>query len=131
MITLFLQHCSVIIAVITFEQVETAMSTTGNMVVLSIHIFPVFNSHERRCLESVKRTLLFCLKFRAVELALFYFNRMVLLWNTVCKIAPPSSLYSLTTFKRFLCDTYLSLLTSTFDVDMTCTWSLFRDCPCL
>ena len=50
--------------------------------------------------------------------------------NPVRKTAPPNTLYSLTTFEIFLFDTYVSLLTSTFHVDMTSTCSLFHACPC-
>ena len=59
-----------------------------------------------------------------------YFNRIVYLWNSVCKTASPNSFLTLFSFKNFLRRTYLSLLNSTFDVDMPCSWSLVRDCPC-
>jgi hypothetical protein len=44
-----------------------------------------------------------------------------------------SSLYHLHQplhLKRFLKVTYANLVTATFDVDMPCTWTLVRDCPC-
>ena len=59
-----------------------------------------------------------------------FFNRIVHLWNIVCRTAQPSDLRSLTMFRSFLSRTYLQLLISCFDVDMTCTWSLYRTCSC-
>ena len=59
-----------------------------------------------------------------------YFNRIVLLWNYVCKVALPSDFRSLSSFKTFLRRTYLNLLSSSFDFDMTCTWSINRSCSC-
>ena len=59
-----------------------------------------------------------------------YFNRTVHLWNTVCRNASANSFMSISSFKNFLRQTYSSLRNSVFDVDMKCTWSLVRDCPC-
>ena len=59
-----------------------------------------------------------------------FFNRIVPLWNHTCKIASPGDLRSLATFKSFLSRTYFNLLSSSFDVDMCCTWSLYRSCSC-
>ena len=42
----------------------------------------------------------------------------------MCKAASPADLRSLIMFKSFLSRTYLHLITTIFDVDMTCTWSL-------
>jgi hypothetical protein len=57
---------------------------------------------------------------------LSFFNRIVPLWNRVCKIACPAVLRSLTMFKSFLSRTYVQLLENTYNVDMPCTWSLCR-----
>ena len=59
-----------------------------------------------------------------------YFNRIVKLWNSVCTILPPNSFSILSSFKRHLKETYRDLCVTRFDVDMPCTWSLVRDCPC-
>ena len=59
-----------------------------------------------------------------------FFNRIVHLWNIVCGTAQPSDLRSLTMFRSFLSRTYLQLLLSCYDVNMTCTWSLHRTCSC-
>jgi hypothetical protein len=50
-----------------------------------------------------------------------YFNRIVPLWNRMCRTAKPSDLSSLTMFRSFLSRTYLHLLISCYDVDMACT----------
>ena len=59
-----------------------------------------------------------------------FFNRIVPLWNLICRTAQLSDLRSLTMFKSFLSQTYLDLLISCYDVDLTCTWSLYRTCSC-
>ena len=59
-----------------------------------------------------------------------FFNRIVPLWNCVCKAASPADRRSLIMFKSFLSRTYLHLITTIFDVDMTCTWSSHRTCSC-
>ena len=59
-----------------------------------------------------------------------FFNRIVPLWNYMCKIACPTDLRSLTMFKSFLSKQCVQLLVSSFNVDMPCTWSLYRSCSC-
>jgi hypothetical protein len=59
-----------------------------------------------------------------------YFNRIVHLWNSICKTATPSVFSSLSQFKSYLRIIYFSLLDDIFDVDSNCTWSLVRQCPC-
>ena len=59
-----------------------------------------------------------------------FLNRIVPLWNYVCKIACPADLCSLTMFKSFLSRTYVELFVSSIDEDMPCTWSLYRSCSC-
>ncbi len=59
-----------------------------------------------------------------------FFSRIVPLWNCICKIASPADLCSLTMFKSFLSRTYGQLLMSSFDVDMTCTWTLIPSRLC-
>ena len=59
-----------------------------------------------------------------------FFNRIVHLWNIVCRTAQPSDLRSLTMFRSFLSRTYLQLLFFCYDVNMTCTWSSYRTCSC-
>ena len=59
-----------------------------------------------------------------------FFNRIVHLWNIVCRTAQPSDLRSLTMFRSFLSRTHLQLLLSCYDVNMTCTWLLYCTCSC-
>ena len=50
-------------------------------------------------------------------------------WNTICNLASPDKFSSLVIFKNFLRTTYFTLLDTTFDIDVPCTWFLSRDCP--
>ena len=59
-----------------------------------------------------------------------YFNRVVKLWNSVCVSIDPSSFTSPSSFKLYLKMRYKNILETVFDPDMTCTWSLKRDCGC-
>ena len=59
-----------------------------------------------------------------------YFNRITKLWNIMCKVAPPSSLGTLSSFKNFVTNYYFNLLANVFDIDQPCTWSAFLDCSC-
>ena len=59
-----------------------------------------------------------------------FFNRIVKPWNTICNLAPHDKFSSLSLFKYFLRATYFTLLDTTYDIDMPCTWFLFRNCPC-
>ena len=97
---------------------------------INVYNFVTFINHNRtRCCKNPALMLKvpFCKTstFRAS-----YFNRIVPLWNVISKIAAPENFSSLSRFKRFLLDTYFSLLTLNFDVDMMCTWSLYRNCSC-
>ena len=59
-----------------------------------------------------------------------FFNRIVKPWNTICNLAPQDKFSSLSLFKYFLRATYFTLLDTIYDIDMSCTWFLFRNCPC-
>ena len=59
-----------------------------------------------------------------------FFNRIVPLWNCICTLASHDDFRSIVSFKTFLSRTYLDLLTITFDVNMTCSWSICRSCSC-
>ena len=58
------------------------------------------------------------------------FNRTVKPCNTICNLASPDKFSSLSIFKNFLRATYITLLDTTFDKHMPCTWFLSRNCPC-
>jgi len=59
-----------------------------------------------------------------------FFNRIVKPWNTLCKLASPDKFSSLSIFKDFLHAAYYTLLDTTFDIGMSYTWFLSRNCPC-
>ena len=59
-----------------------------------------------------------------------YFNHVVKIWNSVCLLIDPSSFTSPSSFKIYLKMRYKHILETVFDPDMTCTWSLKRDCGC-
>ena len=50
-----------------------------------------------------------------------YFNRIVKLWNCVCSSATPDTFSCLRTL----------LICFVFDVNLLCTWSMSRECPCV
>jgi hypothetical protein len=97
---------------------------------LDVHSFVTFVNNGRTRLSrnpSLTLKIPFC-KSKTFQSS--YFNRLVKLWNHVCKILPSTTFASLSIFKRSLKATYTNLVTATFDVDMPCTWTLVRDCPC-
>ena len=57
-----------------------------------------------------------------------YFNRIVKPWNSICQYVNPDTFSSSISFKNFLKRRYLQLLRLVNDVELTCTWSLVRDC---
>jgi hypothetical protein len=59
-----------------------------------------------------------------------FYNRIVKLWNTICKSAPVHGFSNISSFKQLLKQTYLTLFNASFDVDFPCTWTLSRDCSC-
>ena len=59
-----------------------------------------------------------------------YYNRIVKTWNTICKETNLDTICTPSPFKHLLKRRYANLLSSTYDVEMACTWSIVRDCPC-
>ena len=59
-----------------------------------------------------------------------YFNRIVKLWNNVCKLVDPATFVSPASFSHFLKQNYSCLLLDVYDCALFCTWSMTRDCPC-
>ncbi len=59
-----------------------------------------------------------------------YYNRIVKLWNTICKTAPVQRFSNVSSFKQLLKEKYLTLFNSSFDIDMPCTWTLCHECAC-
>ena len=58
-----------------------------------------------------------------------WYNRIVKLWNDVCRSATPDTFPSLRTFKNFLLTHHTTLTCSVFDVNLLCAWSRSRECP--
>ena len=56
-----------------------------------------------------------------------FFNRNVKPWNFICNLAPYDNFSSLSSFKKFLRATYFTLLDTTYNIDMPCTWFLSRN----
>ncbi|CAB4031032.1 Hypothetical predicted protein [Paramuricea clavata] len=59
-----------------------------------------------------------------------YYNRIVNIWNTVSQEVSLDSFSRPSSFKCYLKQKYSNLVNSIYDVDVSCTWSLTRDCPC-
>ena len=59
-----------------------------------------------------------------------YYNRIVKIWNTVSQEVSLDSFSRPSSFKCYLKHKYSILINSIYDVDVSCTWSLTRDCPC-
>ena len=53
-----------------------------------------------------------------------YYSRIVHLWNLILKLAPACTFGTLGSFKTFLYKIYKELLTTIFDPDLPCTYSL-------
>ena len=95
---------------------------------LDIHNFVSFASNGRTRLSETRilRTSL-C---RTSTFQASYFNHIVKLWNSIVINLNSRNLSSLSLFKAFAKDMFNLELNRTFDVDMTCTWSLVQDCAC-
>ena len=59
-----------------------------------------------------------------------YFNRIVKLWNYICKFSPPTSFSTPASFCNFVTEHRFHLLHNHFDIYYPCTWSIVRSCPC-
>ena len=97
---------------------------------LDVHSFVSFNNNGRTRLCTNPSLTLKVPLCKSKTFQPSYFNRLVKLWNHVCKIAPSTTFASLSSFKRSLKAAYGNLVMTTFDVDLSCTWTLVRDCPC-
>lgn len=60
-----------------------------------------------------------------------FLNRIVQPWNIICNFASHDNFSSLSIFKKFLRATYSTLLDTTYNIGMPCSWFLSRNCPCL
>ena len=96
---------------------------------LDINNFVSFVTHGRTRLSEA-RTLKtpFC---RTSTFQGSYFNdRIIKLWNSIMINSTSQSHPSLSMFKKLVKNIFSLELNRTFDVDMTCTWSLVRECSC-
>ena len=59
-----------------------------------------------------------------------YFNRIVKLWNYICKFSPTTSFSTTASFCNFVTEHMFHLLHNHFDIYYPCTWSIVRSCPC-
>ena len=59
-----------------------------------------------------------------------YFNRIVKLWNYVCKLAPPTSFSSPTAFQLFVRKLMSTHLSRVYEINYPCMWTLVPTCPC-
>ena len=57
-------------------------------------------------------------------------NRIVKLWNYVCKLAPPTRFCSPNAFQLFVCKLMTTHLSRVYDLKYPCTWTLVLSCPC-
>ena len=62
-----------------------------------------------------------------------YFNRVVKVWNNISKDVCLDTVSSLNSFKCLFKRKYFSIVGSiiVYDVNLSCTWSLFSDYSCL
>ena len=93
---------------------------------LNVHSFVSFVQHGRtRQSNSCNLKTPFC---KTSTFQASYFNRIVKLWNFICKSATKESFTSISTFKLFLKQALSAELKSNYNVDRPCTWSMVRSC---
>ena len=97
---------------------------------LNINNHVSFIQHRRTRLRQASGVMLQTLLCRTLTFQSSYFNRIVKLWNSVCQDVNPGTFSRPISFKNFLKRRYLDLLHTVYDVELSCTWSLVRDCPC-
>ena len=104
---------------------------------------PILSSHPRGMAKSPLNTFVshdrtrlsnsFNLRTRFCKTSTFeasYFNRIVKLWNYVCKLAPPTSFSSPTAFQLFVHKLMSTHLSRVYEINYPCTWTLVPMCPC-
>ena len=96
---------------------------------IEINNYVSFVSHCRTRLSQTSEYMLQCQLCRTTTYQSSYYNRVTKIWNTMCKNISIDSIRNPISFKRTLKRMYSSIVDSTYDVDMACTWSLVRSCP--
>ena len=97
---------------------------------LNVEDFVSFVTHGRTRLSSNPTVVLKIPYCKTTTFQASFFNRIVKILNSICKVATCSSFTSVATFKTFLINHYNELLLNVFDANLTCTWSVVRDCAC-
>ena len=89
-----------------------------------------FVSHGRTRLSNTSKYILQSQICRTSTFQSSYYNRVVKLWNIVCKDVCLDTVSSPSSFKCLVKRRYSNIVDSIYDVDLSCTWSLFRNCSC-
>ena len=97
---------------------------------VNIDNYVSFVSHGRTRLSHTSRYILQSKLCKTDTFQSSYYNRVVKSWNTVCQEVSPDIFQNPNSFKHYLKRRYSTLISNVYDVDMACTWSLTRDCPC-
>ena len=66
-----------------------------------------------------------CGKFNHITIV-----RVLKVWNIVCQDVCLDTVSSPNSFKCLVKRKYFSIVDSVYDVNLSSTWSLFRDCSC-
>ena len=90
----------------------------NNLTDLNVKNFVSFACHGRTRLSSSYSLAPLC---KTSTYHSSYFNRIVKLWNYICKLSPPSNLSTLDSFKNFVMSHLMHLLRTSFDADYICT----------
>ena len=95
---------------------------------LDVRNYVSFVSHDRtRLSNSLNLRTPFC---KTSSFQASYFNRIVKLWNYVCKLAPPTSFSSPTAFQLFVRKLMSTHLSGVYEINYPYTWTLVPTCPC-
>ena len=97
---------------------------------VNISKYVTFVSHGRTRLSNTSKYILQGQICKTTTFQSSYYNRIVKIWNIVCKDICFDTVSSPSSFKRLLKRKYSSIVNSVYDAEMACTWSLFRDCSC-
>ena len=92
--------------------------------------FVSFVCHGRTRLSNSSKYILQSQICRTNTFQSSYYNRVVKVWNIACKDVCLNTVSSPNTFKCLVKRRYSSIVDSIYDVNLSCTWSLFRDCSC-
>ena len=93
---------------------------------VNISKYVTFVSHGRTRLSNTSKYILQGQICKTTTFQSSYYNRIVKIWNIVCKDICFDTVSSASSFKRLLKHKYSSIVNSVYDVEMACTWSLFR-----